>query len=132
MGSFFSSIGHGLLTLALPALGTILSALAVSFVQKKAQQAGIELTQAQSDRLKSVVTDAVQAVEEKAGRAEAAGTPMSPEVKRSSALALVAAHPTLVTGDVQTMIDTVLPEVRAKLASALPPIMLGRVPPQAL
>ena len=116
MGALFSSVGHGLLTIALPALGTILSGLAVSFVQRKAQQAGIELTQAQSDRLKSVVTDAVQAVEEQANRAKAAGTPMTPEVKRSAALAIISAHPTIVTGNIQTMIDTVLPDVRAKLA----------------
>lgn len=131
MGSIFASIGHGLLTLALPALATILSGLAVSFVQKKAQQAGIELTQAQSDRLRSVVTDAVQAVEEQSSRAAAAGVPMSPEQKRSSALALIAQHPTIVTGNIQTMIDTVLPEVRTKLqvgiASGLKPAIAVRM-----
>lgn len=119
MGSIFSSIGHGLLTLALPALGTILSALAVSFVQKKAKQAGIELTQAQTDLLKSTVTNAVQAVEEKASRKSAEGATMTPTQKREEAVTTVAIQTGAPIGDINHMIDAVLPEVRSKLAAGM-------------
>lgn len=118
MQHFFSVFGGTLTTVVLPALATALATLAIGYVQKKAAQAGIELSQAQTDLLKTTVTHAVQAVEEKASRAATAGRPMTSEEKRSTALALVAASPTIVPGDIQRMIDTVLPEVRAKLASA--------------
>lgn len=126
MGSILSSIGGGLVHLVLPSLATILASLAVSFVAKKASQAGVDLTQAQTDLLKTEVTHAVQAVEERATRAKAAGNPMTPDAKRKEALAIVAASPNIVQGNIQQMIDTVLPEVRAKLTPAQ-----GRVPPQA-
>ena len=123
MGSLFSGLGHFLLSLVLPSLGTVLAGLLVSLVQKKAQQAGVELTQAQTDRLKAVVTNAVQAVEERAMRAKASGTPMSSNDKRNAALAIVASDPALVEGDVQKMVDAVLPEVRQKLFMAEKPAL---------
>lgn len=127
MSGFFGAIGSGLLHLVLPALGTIVTGLLVNLIQKKAQQAGVELTQAQTDLLKTEVTHAVQAVEEMAMRAKAAGTPMSKEEKRAAALAIVASRPVVVQGNIQQMIDAVLPEVRKKLAQpaglTLPPVV---------
>lgn len=122
MSDLFSHVGSGLLHLVLPALATVLSGLAVSFLQKKAAQAGIELTQAQTDLVKREVTHAVQAVEELSNRKAASQVDraMTGSEKTNAATAIAAkALPNTPISDITQMIDTVLPEVRAKLAPGL-------------
>lgn len=123
----FSLLGAGLLRVALPALGTLLSALAVNYVQKKAKQAGVELTQAQTDLLKTQVTNAIQAVQERAMRSEKAGVIVSGEEKRAAVLSIMESRPAIDHLDLHQAIDAALPEVRAKLAA---PITMGHAPPQ--
>lgn len=122
MSGILSAIGGGLLHLVLPSLGTILAGLAVSFVQKKAAQAGIDLTQAQTNLLKTQVTNAVQAVEEISQKNP---TTITGQEKHAMATSMVAAvAPTASPTQVDTLINAVLQDVR-------PARSLARVPPQS-
>lgn len=119
MGAFFAALGHFFLTIALPAAATAATGLGIAYLQKQLAKAGLDLTAAQVDGLKTASTHAVQAVEELAARRAAAGSPMTGSEKKNAATEMVAkAVPNVPISGITTMIDAVLPEVRAKLGNA--------------
>jgi hypothetical protein len=70
MGDIFSSIGDALLKAVLPTLGSVIAGFVILVLKRIAAKHGIELTEKQEDRLKAIVVEKVNAVEERAHRGE--------------------------------------------------------------
>jgi len=113
-------ISEKLLELALPPLITALVGLAIAVLTRKLQSLGITVTQQQQDQLKTVATEAVLAMEEKARRA-----PMNSQTKDSGAVGIIKDKlPNADIADIRIAVDAALPVVR-KL-SPLSPGTFGR------
>lgn len=97
-------------------VATAAGTFAVALLMKLAKKAGLDITQQQQDILKADVVNAVQSVQEKAGRAISAGQPLSSQDKHALATEIVSAkQPGVPLAAISEMIDATLPEVRAKL-----------------
>lgn len=113
------------LAIIVPMVATAAGGMAVAYLTKLSHKAGLDITQQQQDILKADVVDAIQSVQEKAGRALTAGTPMSSIDKHALATDIVAGkQPGVPLAAISEMIDAILPEVRAKLE---PPVSVTKI-----
>lgn len=123
MFEWLAPFGDLLLQIVLPSLATIVGGLIVGLLNKQLKKAGIELNQAQQDRIKELIQDAIRATEEAARRGS-----MSSAEKRTmtlegatEAIAQDATVPTLAVPIIGTIVDSQLPLVRAQLMPQVPP-----------
>jgi hypothetical protein len=72
MGDVLGTIGRGLWEAVLPSMATVLSAMLMLVVKRFLAKQGLELTTQQEVRLKQIVKEKVNAVEERAHRGEIA------------------------------------------------------------
>lgn len=114
MEGILGAVGDLLRELVLPSLATLIGGLVVGLLAKYLKKAGLELTQAQQDRIRALITEAIRATEE-ASRREA----MTSEEKRTrtidaarTAITLDPALPDLSREDVAEVMDAQLPLVR--------------------
>ena len=115
--------GDMLLQIVLPSLATIVGGMIVGLLNKQLKKAGIELTQAQQDRVKELIQDAIRATEEAARRES-----MTSEEKRAKAI--VAA--TLAITSAPSIPDMPREEIEAALDSQLPIVRKQDTAPAAV
>jgi glutamyl/glutaminyl-tRNA synthetase len=70
MSDFIGSIGHALWEAVLPSMATVLAGMVMLVVKRFLAKQGLELTTQQEVRLKQIVKEKVNAVEERAHRGE--------------------------------------------------------------
>lgn len=122
-GSIGGAVGKGLLEVVLPSLATVIAAQAVKLLARQSKKVGLEISEAEQDKLRQVIVDAVTRAEEMGRRGQ-----MSGEQKRIAATDAIlaelrAAHPDaeeFTRERVGKMIDTVLPAVRPLISDASP------------
>lgn len=108
----FSAIGNKFLDVSITVFVPVIGTLVTAVLTRQLQKLGVQLTDAQDAQLKRGVTEAIQAVEEKARRGD-----IRPDQKHEAAIQLVQAkNPNVLAGEASEHIDAALPEVRAKLA----------------
>lgn len=108
----FSAIGNRFLDVTITVFVPIIASLVTAVLARQLQKLGVQLTDAQDAQLKRGVTEAIQAVEEKARRGD-----IRPDQKHQVAVQMVQAkNPDVMAGEASQQIDAALPEVRAKLA----------------
>jgi len=113
MKGLLAMFGTQLLQFALPALTTALAGAITGLVARKFKQAGIELSQAQADKLAAVVEKALHAVEEVARR----NPHMTSADKQRMAEGIVAAQfPNLDPMSARLAIDAGLSDLRSRTA----------------
>lgn len=117
MGNLWAGLGKKLVELVLPSLATMVAGLAVASLQKVLKKQGLELTQAQEQRLRVLAEDAILQVEEMARRQQGQ---MTSEQKAEEATRIVAARaPEVSRNAIKAAIDSVLPIVRQTLGQSL-------------
>lgn len=125
-GSIGGAIGQGLLEVVLPGVAALAGGQAVRLLGKLAKRQDLELTAAQEARVRKIVGDAILRTEELARR-----QPLNGDQKRTATTDAVLHELGFEPGEplsreaVGKMIDTALPELRAKLEPT--PVVL--VPP---
>jgi len=98
--------------LVLPTLATAIAGYVVALLAKQLQRAGIQLTDAQDERLRAIVRDAIRYAEEQARR-----NPLTGSEKRAIAVnQSVARVPSISVDTAERVVDQQLPVVRAELA----------------
>jgi len=125
--NFLSTIGAQLLHTVLPSLATIIAGYIVALAAKQLKKLGIELTNAQDERLRQLVRDGILAAEEAAHR-----NPKLTSVEKNAIAVNQAAarSPETKLDTVKRVVDQVLPEVRVELGKPQPstPATFGRKP----
>lgn len=103
-----------------------IASLVVALLTRKLQQAGLDLSAAQQERLKTLATEAILAVEERAHR-----EPMTGADKHAAAFVILKDRaPETPASEINHQLDANLPEVRAALKGPTPgtPATLGLKP----
>jgi hypothetical protein len=126
MGDLFVGLALKFGAVLLPPLATVMAGFAVALLNKKLKQMGIELTDAQDERLRQLVRDGILAAEEAAHR----NPNLSSTEKHAIAVnQTVARDPDVSLQTASRVVDQVLPVVRAELENPPPRITttIGRI-----
>lgn len=122
-GSIGGAIGTSLLEIVLPGAATVIAAQVVRLLNKQATKVGLELDEAQADKLRQIIVDAVTRTEEMGRREKLTGTQKRTAATDAALAELRAEFPAreeFTRERVGKMIDTVLPAVRPLISDAAP------------
>lgn len=124
MFEWLPQFGDMLLQVVLPSLATIVGGMIVGLLNKQLKKANLELTEAQQERIKELIRDAIRATEEAARRQA-----MTSAEKRSKTVEAIARTvPELPTAEISTALDAQLPIVRKDIAVPAPVTIMPAVP----
>ena len=112
MGDMLVTVARQFGEVLLPPLATAIAGLLVAYLAKALKKAGLELTNAQDERLRQLVRDGILAAEEAARRNP---NLTSVEKKAIAVNQAVARAPSVKVETASRVVDQVLPEVRAQL-----------------
>lgn len=118
MTELLQDLGRQVLVQVLPLLATIVAVLLIRLLYQLARKVGIDIGEAQQDRLRDRVVQILLSVEEAAHRRRH-DEPLSSEQKNMMALEAIAREaPHVPMREAQRAIDAALPDVRARLTPA--------------
>ena len=113
-----AGVGASLIQLVLPSVATVVGGFLVAILNKYLKKQGIELTNAQDERLRQLVRDGIKAAEEMARR----NPDLSSTEKHAIAVnQAVAREPSTTVAAASRVVDQEMPEMRKDLAGTAKP-----------